>query len=291
MVAKIRAAGYRQDDPPDGKTRSLISDRSALDISVNKTMRSLELFCRLLFALSFCSCTAQTTDSIVLINVGHSDMREIAEQIDAINNLNPAVLAIDIAFTGYNGTKEDVHLANALKKTKKLILPSKIASHGQDYYGKEMITVYPACDFAFEPMHSTSGFVSAEVSVSDADRIPGQFMLWQTTYEVDTFYHFSLMTAMAFDSLAAMSFLRNHDRFVPVDYQHGGQKFPTFSAEDVLGGKVKQEQVEGKIVMIGFLGPGNEDKHFSPLTDDPTRPDMYGLEYLAHIVAQILEYE
>ena len=41
--------------------------------------------------------------------------------------------------------------------------------------------------------------------------------------------------------------------------------------------------------MLSFLGPGNEDKFFTPLNTDNKNPDMYGIEYLANIVAQVLE--
>jgi CHASE2 domain-containing sensor protein len=41
--------------------------------------------------------------------------------------------------------------------------------------------------------------------------------------------------------------------------------------------------------MIGFLGPGDQDKFITPLNTNPNEPDMYGLEYLANIVAQVLE--
>jgi CHASE2 domain-containing sensor protein len=56
-----------------------------------------------------------------------------------------------------------------------------------------------------------------------------------------------------------------------------------------LNGNITKKDIEGKIVMFGFLGPGNEDKFFSPLNTNPNEPDMYGLEYLANVVAQVLE--
>lgn len=42
--------------------------------------------------------------------------------------------------------------------------------------------------------------------------------------------------------------------------------------------------------MFGFLGPGGEDKVFSPLNSsaEPIEPDMYGLEFLTRIVEQIV---
>lgn len=43
--------------------------------------------------------------------------------------------------------------------------------------------------------------------------------------------------------------------------------------------------------MISFLGPGDEDKFYTPLNTNPGEPEMYDLECLANIVAQVLEYK
>ena len=79
---------------------------------------------------------------------------------------------------------------------------------------------------------------------------------------------------------------------VMVDYKEGRRTFVKISPEDVFGGKVKRKDIEDKIVLIGFLGPGDDDKFFTPLRDKlaPIEPDMYGVEYLANVTAQILEY-
>lgn len=87
------------------------------------------------------------------------------------------------------------------------------------------------------------------------------------------------------------NFIQSHERLVDLNFKKGVRKFKTFSVTDVLNGKLTKKEIEGKIVMMGFLGPGNEDKFYSPLNKNSKEPDMYGVEYLANIVAQILEWE
>jgi CHASE2 domain-containing sensor protein len=97
---------------------------------------------------------------------------------------------------------------------------------------------------------------------------------------------------MKFDSASTSRFLKNTPRIVDVNYDED-RKFKKFTSNDVLAGKVRPEQVQGKIVLFGMLGPGDEDKFFTPLNGakkDRGEPDMYGVEYLARIVAQVLEY-
>jgi adenylate cyclase len=211
--------------------------------------------------------------------------------ISKINTLNPKVISLDIAFPEYTGNTDDKSLYQALRNVKKLVLPSEISSEGKDYQGQEIISVYLTCAPEFFVPETKTGFVSVKVE-KDQIQIPKQFIVWQKgSYSEDIYHHFSVVTAMAFDSLKASSFVQSHERLVDMDYKKGKRKFRTFSASEILSGKLTKSDIEGKIVMMGFLGPGNKDKFFTPLNKDSKEPDMYGVEYLANIVAQILEYD
>ncbi|MBS1977537.1 MAG: CHASE2 domain-containing protein [Bacteroidetes bacterium] len=139
----------------------------------------------------------------------------------------------------------------------------------------------------FFPSHAKTGFVSEK----------GENGWPQTkrfnTYQKEAFtdqieYHFSVSTAMCYDSIRAARFVENQPKEVNIDYRNG-RRFAKFSAREVLRGRVSKEDIEGKIVMFGFLGPGDIDKFFTSLNSDPGHPDMYGVEILANIVAQVLE--
>jgi CHASE2 domain-containing sensor protein len=229
-------------------------------------------------------------NDIVLINTGSYNKGRISKLISKINTLNPKVISLDIAFSEYTGDSDDKLLYKALRDAKKLVIPSEIHYEGEDYYGKEIISVYLTCAGEFFVPNAESGFVSTKVEEGQV-QIPNRFIVWQEGYTGDIYYHFSVVTAMSFDSLRASSFVQSNERLVDMDYKKGKRKFKTFSASEVISGKLTKKDIEGNIVMMGFLGPGDHDKFYTSLNKNPNKPDMYGLEYLAHIVAQILEFE
>lgn len=235
-------------------------------------------------------CYSQAPNNeIVLVNVGSVDRGAAAKGIEIISELNPKVISLDLAFPHYTGDADDKSLYRALRNVKTLVMPSEIVYEGRDYQDREMISVYLTSAAEFFVSDAKSGFVSAMVEKGQIE-IPKQFIVWQKgSYSEDVYHHFSIVTAMAFDSLKASRFIQSHERLVSLEYEHRKRKFRTFSVSDVLNGKLTRRDIEGRIVMIGFLGPGNQDKFFTPMNTDPNEPDMYGLEYLANIVAQVLE--
>ncbi len=230
------------------------------------------------------SCLSQRmVDEIVLINTGPYDKGQLAKQIEITNALDPKLVALDVELGEYTGSQEDKSLFRAIMNSKKIVLPSKIYNEGKDVHDKDMITVALTCGMQFFPMHARTGFVTA-ISEVDENQIPKQFSVWQEGYTGDVYHHFSIITAMEFDSLKTTTFIQRHSRLVDVDYN--GRSFSTFSEKDVIEGKITKNDIQGKVVLIGFLGPGDKDKYATRNSD---KRYMYGVEYLANIVAQVLE--
>ena len=254
-------------------------------------LRRLASIGTIAIVVASCSCYSQSVCSnIVLINTGTYDKERIAKEITVINNLNPKVISIDVDFSHFLGSKGDKELILALQNCKGLVRPSAIHSDGEDYFGKEIITVY-SMGSEFFPRKAKAGFVSTRAKKGQV-QIPRQFTVWQRAYGGnDIYHHFSIVTAMIFDSLKAVNFMQSHDSIADVDYNQGKRNFKIFSAQEVLDGKITKKDIEGKIIMLGFLGPGNDDKFSTPFNTNPKEPDMYGVEYLANIVAQVLENE
>jgi CHASE2 domain-containing sensor protein len=252
----------------------------------------LGFFSALIFASSCHSQHAvryQMPNPIVLINVGSYNKEVIAKEIAILNTFRPKVIALDIAFPKYSGDKSDKELMQVLENVENLVMPSRIHTSGKDYYGKDMITVVGTCALPLVPLSFKRGFVSAKIDDnSDAIRIPSKFIFSQKDYGGENYYHFSLVTAMIYDSLTAATFLQQKSQPVDVEFRGKYHDFKVVSGTDLLNGNVTEADISGKIIMMGFLGPGNEDKFISPLNKKSDEPDMYGLEYLAHIVAQIL---
>lgn len=233
------------------------------------------------------SCSAQITQhNIVLINTGALDRKGIAEEINVINSFSPAVLAIDVQFYGHENYSYDHLLLLALEKCKNLVMISIIANYtGVDveynrftYGSMPEFLIFAKTGFANTTIEKDKRQALKRFSIRE--KVNGNFE-----------YHFSVRTAIAFDSLKVMRFVSSNPRLIDIDYKDGRRRFKTFSPTDVLGKKISREDIEGKIVMLGFMGPGDEDKFFTPLNrkTKPYKPDMYGVECLANIVAQVLE--
>jgi CHASE2 domain-containing sensor protein len=250
---------------------------------VRKILLPVLLVCAIV--IISCDRRAVAEGEIVLINTDTVDREGIAHELDAINAFNPKLVAIDVQFSGDTDARKDTILLSALKHTKNLIMVSIIDDYGggeHTHYRRFASGSLPA----FLAVAKT-GFANTIVEENEM-RTLNRFSTHAYVAE-HIEYHFAVRVAMAFDSLLAVRYVKNHPRIVDVDYRNGARHFKVFGSADVLGKKIPRKDIEGKIVMLGFLGPGNEDKFFTPLNTNADEPDMHGLLYLAHIVAQILE--
>ncbi len=240
-----------------------------------------------LFITACLSCNSQEIErDIVLINVDTLDRTGIADEITIINSFSPKVIAIDLQFSYDTKYDQDTRLIQALDYVKNLVMISKI----ENYNGFD--TEYRRFTLGSLPDYTTNAKIGFGNTILEKDEL--QTLRRFSTHEKvngEIVYHFAIRTAMVFDSTIAMNFVKRNSKIIDVDYLNGARKFNIFSSSEVLNRRISKKDIEGKIVMIGFLGPGNEDKFFTPLNRKirPYETDMYGLEYLANIVAQVLE--
>jgi len=222
---------------------------------------------------------------IVLINIEQLDRLGLADEINAIRALGPKVIALDINFVDLKG-EHDASVVSALRSCQTLVMPSTVVENDD-----HPIRIDSKSHLIFSTPNVYTGFTDCVLEEDDLQTLK-MVTLWEKIQETgEEEFHFSVQVVMLFDSLKTMHFVNTHAKRIDVDYKRGLRKFKQFSANEVLNGVGKRADVEGKIVLLGFLGPGNEDKFFTPLNTriEPYEPDMYGVEFLANIVAQILE--
>ena len=238
----------------------------------------------LIIALCQYSCKAQDiTQNIVLVNVDSLEREGIANVISEVNERNPRVIAIDLRFVESKGAN-DLILINALDRCKKLVMSSVINN-----FGNGAMIISNMSSSQFMPSHARTGFVNV-VQEKDEFNTVEKFLVLQKDFNGKTEYHFSVRTAMIYDSLKSMQFVTSHSAITKIDFK-GGRKFKVISSKEILSTDISDNDIKDKIIIIGFLGPGIEDKFYTPLNSKraPNEPDMYGAEYLANIVAQVLE--
>jgi len=241
----------------------------------------------MLYLLLFAACRkdAAGDQEIVLINADTLGKDGIAKMLNAINALGPKLVAIDFQFGEDEDVRKDTLLMRALRKTDALFMVSII-----DDYGDGVRTHYDRFAMGSLPVflaNAKTGFANTIVDENELRTLSRFATYAYVAGRIE--YHFGVRVAMAVDSLRAAQYVERHPRIVEVDYRRGGRHFKILSPSEVLGGKISRKDIADKIVMLGSLGPGNEDKFYTPLNTDPDEPDMYGVEYLAHIVAQLLE--
>jgi CHASE2 domain-containing sensor protein len=232
----------------------------------------------------YSTCRAQDAErDIVLVNVDTLDRQKIAKVIDKLNALNPSVISIDLQFSSLTDSASDEMLCRSLQKTKCLVMASVI----DDYDGTKI--TYKNFVLGSLPMffvNAKTGFANTRYE-NDSIPILRRFALFEDVNGKRE-YHLAVRTAMTFDSLKAARFINTHPKLIAVDFSD--HSFRKISFKEILDGKLAHTDIRHKIVLIGFMGPGNSDKFFTPqaFMHSPYERDMYGLEYLACIVTQVL---
>ena len=234
------------------------------------------------------NCQRPADDKIVLINIGNLSRLEIARCIGTVKELHPRVMALDVQFDGSQPHQGDQELFEVLEDCPNLVQPSMIS-----YIGDGKHSVYYNGGQVFTALVSETGFINA-ILEEDGFETQRKFLLKETNTANDKVeYHFSVKTAMLYDSILTQKFLRHNSGVIEIDFTRKSNQFRVLQAQDIIESAIASQDVKDKIVMIGFLGPGEEDKFYTPLNDrsKSSKPDMYGMEILANIVYQILESE
>lgn len=240
------------------------------------------------FVLSFLACNSnKKIEDIVIIDVSDFGREIIAREVFILDSLNPKVLAIDLQFSTRKETMVDSLLEYILSGCDNLIMVSVIDDNysGEDLEYKNLTSSLP--EFI---KNAKTGFTNVILEDDEFETLKRFSTYEKVGGKIE--YHFSVQTAMAFDSLKTMSFLKKHPKIVDVKY-NSSERFKIFSAADVLEKKITTKEIEGKIVLVGSFSPFDYDVFFSPLNNKkkPYKPDMYGVVYLANVVAQILHEE
>jgi CHASE2 domain-containing sensor protein len=233
------------------------------------------------------SCNSQEVDEhIVLINIDTLARNELAKVLIKIDSLNPKVMGLDVQFIHRSEYESDLKLISALYNCDHLVMGRLI----KDYSAEDVeYSGYISTAPEFLPENAHVGFINALLE-DDKVQTLRRFSVAETV-KGRLEYHFSVRVAMTYDSLRTIRFIEQNPKIVDINYKQRKRNFKSFSSSQVFSGNLLKKDVQGKIVLIGFLGPGNEDKFFTPLNSNAYEPDIYGLEYLAYMVAQVLEYD
>ena len=221
--------------------------------------------------------TDKIDPDIILINIGNSNRTEIAALLLDIEKCSPLMVGIDVIFPRHRQSLEDSILAIAIEK-----ISNDILAYRFDSAGKEEISIDKFRKFARD-----EGYV-------DLDRREGVSSHFTPIKKVDGKLYESFALKVIKQWKPEFKYNLTVDKSVPILFQRSQQQYYYFVKEDLLDKNVC-ELLKNKIVLVGYLGPGDEDKQYTPIRSNDKnqegKPDTYGLVIQANAIRTILENE
>ncbi len=224
--------------------------------------------------------TGTTTDdidtTIVLVNYKSADRITIAKGIQNINKCNPKIIGINALFIESREAKGDSLLAQAIREKKNVILASN-GNFERVHYTTDSLTnsnpIFAKGSLAEGLVHY--GFKNNSVTSHLPYRSVADNMVWSYPITIASYYNVDLATGFMHnftgDTYYKIQFHKNLNQFKVIDID----KLDQATCDDL----------EGKIVLMGYLGPTNEDV-FNVDSNDFEK--MYSTVITANIILNLL---
>lgn len=238
--------------------------------------------CVFLFSVS---CSSQDSEKIVLIGVGEANRLEIAKGLEKICSQQPQVVGVNLLFFGETSQSNDAALMTSIYNCKSIVMASNLVNATAINGGR--LEIEHSLDVLV--IDKPEGFTNF-IPASKDSQIPKYFSTFEIVDDVKE-HHFSLHVAMIFDSTMTSNFLLNKGKVLEIDYDRGKRQFAKFTLDQVLLKDFDSDIIKDKIILIGYLGPSDDDKFMTPLKYDTQSfsPYMYSTEILANVIEQILD--
>jgi len=235
--------------------------------------------------------------NIVLVNIGKLSREEVAQQIEILNKYNPAVIGIDafFLFPRPDNPQGDTALAMAVKNVKHFVMVSKV-----DGYNEEKGT----WDTLIKSYALISDFAHTGFANTISDEEGGNFITWRNTPVIEYLSDgtkeicFAAKIMEFYNPEKANKFLARGNEVENIYFKGNLDKYTKLDIEDVFNESFEASTIEGKIVLMGYMGTGyedyfwDEDKFFTPLNQASVGrgyPDMFGVVVHANILSMMLE--
>ena len=217
---------------------------------------------------------------IVLINIGNCDRASISRIIRAVDSCQPAVIVVYAVFPRLKDPTGDSLLAQALRAAPNDILAFIINEKGETTASNALFTSEAAAaaeiDFEF-----TNGLVSRFTPLRKENGADKELLPLAVVKKWKPGFRYSIRP----------------DQQLDIVYRYRASQYLTLTGDLFTDPGVEPRLLKGKVVILGFLGPGKEDLKKTPLRFlmDPeppqNEPDTYGTVILANQVRTILDHE
>jgi len=221
--------------------------------------------------------TDKIDPDIILFNISNGDRTDIANLLLDIEKCNPLAVGVDVIFPENKLSVEDSILANAFEKIHSDILAYKFDSTEKEIRSIDKFRKLGLAE-GYTNLYQIDGVTSHFTPIKELNgKLAESFALkiikqWKPGFK----YNFSI------------------DESIPILFQRSLQQYYYFVSEDLLDKNVC-DLLKNKVILVGFLGPGDETKQYTPIRRNDKnierKPDTYGLVVQANAIRTILEYE
>jgi CHASE2 domain-containing sensor protein len=235
--------------------------------------------------------SVEADTNIVIVNIGELDRAEIAQQLEIINQHEPAVVGLDAFFRKEKSPEVDDPLEQAFLKTKNLVLASKLTNFNEE---KER---FDSLEFSHPKFaqFGTPGFVNVITDDEESFRTSREISFIETSGD-STHLSFSAQILKMYNANAFKKLMERDNETETINFRGNFKKFYSLDVADVFNPQNDLSFLKGKIMLMGFLGesfekPSLEDVFFTPLNEryaGRSYPDMHGVVIHANAISMAL---
>lgn len=237
----------------------------------------------ILFLLFFTQCQtpyvhlAGMDPDIVLINIENGDRAFLSKIFTKIDSLKPVVVGVDVIFPTAKNPIQDSALAIALRKLKNEFLVFNFNDKGEKIRSLPVFTKETEGEVLLD-FETSFGLVS---NMRPIEEVKSEIL-----------ESFALKIAKRFNPGLQIPYHVNE--FLPIEYKRTMNQFPYINGSELINVPVTNFDIANKIILVGYLGPTNEDKYKTPLRfieekePEENQPDTYGLVIIANQIRTLL---
>lgn len=227
--------------------------------------------------------------NVILVNIGHLDRAQIADQIRIIRKHQPKV----IGFDGFFSSRRDSTIDAALKEQ----------LSGSNIVMAVYLTGKNELDAKFDKLEMSDpwfrsgaeGYVN--LGGSNPTRSTVRYFSPSESFKGQTLEALSVEVAKRYNPTSIPPLKERDDLREIINYIGNKDAFVCFDAMEVFDSMADLGVIKNKIVLMGYMGesfqapPDLEDIYFTPMNAElagRSIPDMYGVVIHANIINMIL---